>query len=599
MADRGLVDIDDLVHEPQPPDLVVGTRVYLGAVQGGGEHGIQDIVDEGALPRPGHARDADEETEGQGHVDVLQVVLARPEDAKPVAARLAAVRGHFDPKPVAEVSAGQRGLEFLECGGRAFAHDAPSERAGPRAEIHQVVGMLQRVAVVFDHDQGIAEIAQVLQGLDQPEIVPRVKPDRGFVQHVEHAGQSRSDLAGQPDPLRLAARKRGRPAVEGQVIQSHVQKEAHAVPDFRHHLAHDLPLRCREVQSFHEVHGAVGGHGAERRDGHAVDQHGEAFGPEPAAPAGRTGRRLQQAGEFGEAVRVPGGQFHGREDAPELEGQAGDPAVVYPPVAAIEQHLELFRRQRVDGRLQGKTMGRRHLFEQVEHGPFAHRAFPPDRRRGVANGFRPVRYQQVEVDPGLGSESLAFGAHARPVVEGEALGGRFFVACAAGRARIVAAEADIAGAVGTRLLRLGDQQAPGQLQGRLDRVGQALPHVPPHDDAVHHYAQFMAAAAVDPDVLFEAPQDAVDAHPDEPVPASPVQEDFISLGAFRFEGGEERGAGPLRQGHDAVHDLAGRLRADGDAAGGTVGHAGQGVERAQILVDLRNRAHRGTGVPAR
>ena len=336
MADGRLVDVDDLVHEAQPLDLVVGTWIDLGAVQGGGQHGIQDIVDEGALPRSGHPGNADEEAEGQRHVDVLQVVLAGPDDAKPVAARPAAVRGHFDAQPVGEVTPGERCLVFLQGPGRALAHDPTPEHAGPRAEIHQVVGMLQRVAVVFDHDEGIAEIAQVLQGLDQPEIIPRVESDRGLVQHVEHAGQSRSDLAGQADPLRLAARKRGRTAVERQVFQTHVQQEAHAVSDFRQNLARDFTLGSGEFQLLDEVHGAVDGEGAEPGNGHAVYQHGEALGPEPSALAGRTGRRLQHAGQFREAVRVPGDQFHRREDAPELEGQAGYPLVVHPPVASVE-----------------------------------------------------------------------------------------------------------------------------------------------------------------------------------------------------------------------------------------------------------------------
>ena len=109
----------------------------------------------------------------------------------------------------------------------------------------------------------------------------------------------------------------------------------------------------------------------------------------------------------------------------------------------------------------------------------------------------------------------------------------------------------------------------------------------------------MAPAAVDLYVLFETPQFAVDAHPDEPVPAGPVQEDVIPLGAFGFQRGVERGAGPFRQGHDAVHDLAGRLRADGHPAGRTVGDTHKGVEPAQVLVDLRDGAYRGTGVPAR
>jgi hypothetical protein len=54
---------------------------------------------------------------------------------------------------------------------------------------------------MLDHQHGIALIAQVLQRGQQPVIVALVQPDRGFVQHIEHAGQPRADLAGQPDAL--------------------------------------------------------------------------------------------------------------------------------------------------------------------------------------------------------------------------------------------------------------------------------------------------------------------------------------------------------------------------------------------------------------
>ena len=363
-------------------------------------------------------------------------------------------------------------------------------------------------------------------------------------------------------------------------------------------------MGCGEFQLLDEVHGAVDGEGAKSGNRHAVDQHGEALWPEPSPLAGRTGRRLQHTGQFREAVSVPGDQFHRREDAPELEGQAGHPLVVHPPFASVEQHLELFRRQGVDRRLEGKSMRGRHLFQQVDHGPLAHgafsrRAFSPDRRHRFTHRFRAMGYQQVQVDAGLGAESLAFGAHARPVIEGKALWRGFVVAVSAGRTRIVSAETDVAGLGGIRLLHLGDQQPTRKFQGRLHRVGQALAHVAPHDDTVHHHAQLVAPATVDLYVLFETPQFAVDAHPDEPVPAGPVQEDVIPLCAFGFQRGVERGARPFRQGHDAVHDLAGCLRADGHPAGRTVGDAHEGVKPAQVLVDLGDGAHRGPGVPAR
>ena len=55
-------------------------------------------------------------------------------------------------------------------------------------------------------------------------------------------------------------------------------------------------------------------------------------------------------------------------------------------------------------------------------------------------------------------------------------------------------------------------------------------------------------------------------------------------------------AGPLRQGEDLVDDLVDGLLADLLAAFRAVGRARSGPQQAEIIVDLRHGAHRGTGV---
>ena len=57
-------------------------------------------------------------------------------------------------------------------------------------------------------------------------------------------------------------------------------------------------------------------------------------------------------------------------------------------------------------------------------------------------------------------------------------------------------------------------------------------------------------------------------------------------------------AGTLRQGHDLVDDLVHRLLADLPAALGAMGHAHPRPQQAEVVVDLRHRAHGGAGVLA-
>ena len=105
-----------------------------------------------------------------------------------------------------------------------------------------MVGRAHRALVVLDHDHRVAEVAQPLERGDQPLVVALVQADRGLVEDVEHAHQARADLRGQPDALGLAARERGRRAVERQVADADVVEEAQPLVDLAQDQPGDLPL---------------------------------------------------------------------------------------------------------------------------------------------------------------------------------------------------------------------------------------------------------------------------------------------------------------------------------------------------------------------
>ena len=58
---------------------------------------------------------------------------------------------------------------------------------------------------MLDHQHRIAQIPQARQGHQQAVIVALVQADRRLVEHIEHPGQARADLAGQSDALTFAA----------------------------------------------------------------------------------------------------------------------------------------------------------------------------------------------------------------------------------------------------------------------------------------------------------------------------------------------------------------------------------------------------------
>ena len=57
-----------------------------------------------------------------------------------------------------------------------------------------MVCRLERVFVVLNQDDGVAKVAQALQGLDEPRIVARVQADGRLVEDIQHARQPGADL---------------------------------------------------------------------------------------------------------------------------------------------------------------------------------------------------------------------------------------------------------------------------------------------------------------------------------------------------------------------------------------------------------------------
>lgn len=89
-------------------------------------------------------------------------------------------------------------------------HDAATVLACGRADVDDPVGMRDGVEIVLDDDERVAEVAQPHQGVDEPAVVALMKADGRFVEHVEHPDQTRADLRGQPDALRLTTGQCGR-----------------------------------------------------------------------------------------------------------------------------------------------------------------------------------------------------------------------------------------------------------------------------------------------------------------------------------------------------------------------------------------------------
>ncbi|OQB18772.1 MAG: hypothetical protein BWY13_01398 [Euryarchaeota archaeon ADurb.Bin190] len=68
-----------------------------------------------------------------------------------------------------------------------------------------MIGRPDGLLIMLDHNEGISEVPELLEGLDKPGVVSLMQADGGLVQYIEHPGEVGADLGGQANPLGLAS----------------------------------------------------------------------------------------------------------------------------------------------------------------------------------------------------------------------------------------------------------------------------------------------------------------------------------------------------------------------------------------------------------
>src|SRR5690606_37007401 len=108
------------------------------------------------------------------------------------------------------------------------------------ADIDHVVGGTHCFLIVLDNDDRVADIAKVFEDLDESRIIPRMQPDRWFVENIQRPDKERAEIRRKLNSLRLAAREcRGKTA-ERQVIEPDVHKKREPPANFEQKLVGDL-----------------------------------------------------------------------------------------------------------------------------------------------------------------------------------------------------------------------------------------------------------------------------------------------------------------------------------------------------------------------
>ncbi len=96
---------------------------------------------------------------------------------------------------------------------------------GRRSHIHYIIRTQHDIPVMFDHNDCIATVAQLLQRTYQPHVITLVQPDRGFIKYIQHIDKLRSYLCGQTYALAFTTAQRCRRTRKAQIIQAYVSQE--------------------------------------------------------------------------------------------------------------------------------------------------------------------------------------------------------------------------------------------------------------------------------------------------------------------------------------------------------------------------------------
>ena len=118
---------------------------------------------------------------------------------------------------------------------------------------------------MLDDDDRVSLIAKPFERFEQHPVVARMQSDRRLIEDVQHAHQSAADLPGQPNPLRLPARKRRSGAIQREVAEAALQQKPEPPANLLERILGDESLRVVEFEVGEELSRVVDGESTELR----------------------------------------------------------------------------------------------------------------------------------------------------------------------------------------------------------------------------------------------------------------------------------------------------------------------------------------------
>ena len=135
----------------------------------------------------------------------LRLCWRAPFDDQPLAVAATALAGNRDGFLAREIAAREGLGAVLNVARRAAGHQLRRALARPGAKVDDHIGLAYGLFVVLDDDDRVADVAQALEGGQQPLVVAVVQANGRLVEDVQHPDQTGADLRGEADALGLAA----------------------------------------------------------------------------------------------------------------------------------------------------------------------------------------------------------------------------------------------------------------------------------------------------------------------------------------------------------------------------------------------------------
>ena len=219
-----MVDGNHLIELVDAVDAVACAGAGMSAVEVTLECLIDDFIDQRGFTASGNAGDDRHHAQRNFDVDIFEVMCACAADGQ-VTGRHFTACGNGNAAPTGEVCAGDGFGASHNLLRRSLRDELTAVLARAGTDIDNLVCGEHGIFIMLDDDQRIAQIAQAFERINQAGVIALMQTDARFIEDIQHADQTGTDLRRQSDTLGFAAGERACRTGKRQIAQSDVAQK--------------------------------------------------------------------------------------------------------------------------------------------------------------------------------------------------------------------------------------------------------------------------------------------------------------------------------------------------------------------------------------